>query len=51
MVIEFHNYEDSSVKSIAVNKRYNIKVTTRFMPGKLLRFEKLSLKSFIYDMI
>ena len=29
----------------------NIKVTTRFMSGKLLMFAKLSLKSFIYDMI
>ena len=39
MVIEFNNYEESSAKSIAVNKRYNIKVMTRFMPGKLLMFE------------
>ena len=27
-----------------------IKVTTRFMSGKLLMFAKLSLKSFIYDL-
>ena len=51
MVIEFNNHEAVSIKSIAVKKRNNIKVTTRFMPGKLLMFAKLSLKSFIYDMI
>ena len=36
MVIEFNNYEGASIKSIAVKKCNNIKVTTRFMSGKLL---------------
>ena len=36
MVIEFNNYEAASIKSIAVKKCNNIKVTTRFMSGKLL---------------
>ena len=51
MVTEFNNYEAASIKSTAVKKRNNIKVTTRFMSGKLLMFAKLSLKSFIYDVI
>ena len=41
--------ESSSIKSFAFKKRSEIKVTTRFMSGKLLMFAKLSLKSFIYE--
>ena len=51
MVIEFNNHQAASVKSIAVKKHNSIKVTTRFMSGKLLMFAKLSLKSFIYDVL
>ena len=47
MVIEFNDHETASIKSIAVKKRSSIKVTTRFMSGKLIMFAKLSLKSFI----
>ena len=36
MVIEFNDRESASIKSFAVNKRSQVKVTTRFMPGKLL---------------
>ena len=49
MVFDFSNRESASIKSFAVRKRYKIKVTTRFMSGKLLMFAKLSLKSFRYD--
>ena len=49
MLIDFNNKELDSIKSFAVKKRDKIKVTTRFMSGKLLMFAKLSLKSFIYD--
>ena len=51
MILEFNDHEAASIKSIAVKKRSSIKVTTRFMSGKLLMFAKLSLKSFIYDII
>ena len=51
MVIEFSDHEAASIKSIAVKKLCKIKVTTRFMSGKLLMFAKLSLKSFIHDII
>ena len=51
MVLEFNDRESaSSIKSFAVKKRNEIKVTTRFMPGKLLMFAKLSIRSFIYGL-
>ena len=49
MVIQFNDRESASIKSFAIKKRRQIKVTTRFMSGKLLMFSKLSLKSFIYE--
>ena len=50
MVAEFNGRESASIKSFAVKKRHEIKVTTRSISGKLLMFAKLSLKSFIYDL-
>ena len=51
MVLEFNDHEAASINSCAVKKCSNIKVTTCFMSGKLLMLAKLSLKSFIYDVI
>ena len=51
MVVEFNNHKSASIKSFAVNKQSIVKVATRFMSGKLLMFAKLSLKSFIYDLL
>ena len=51
MVIEFNNFESSSVKTIAVKSNNNIKCTTRFMSAKLLMYAKLSLKPFIYSLV
>ena len=48
MIMEFNKTESASIKSFAVKKKNVIKVTTRFMSGKLL-FAKLSLKSFVYS--
>ena len=50
MIIDFNDRESASIKSFAVKKKSQIKVTSRFMPGKLLMFAKLSLKSLIYDL-
>ena len=50
MIVEFNDHESASIKSFAVKKRNLIKVTSRFMSGKLLMFAKLSLKSFIYEL-
>ena len=41
----------TSIKSLAVKKQTEIKVTTRFANGKMLMFSKISLKSFVYDMV
>ena len=41
----------SSIKSVAINVNPNIKITTRFMKGKMLMFAKTSIISFVYDMI
>ena len=50
MVVEFNDRESASIKSFAVKKRNEIKMTSHFMSGKLLMFAKLILKSFIYDL-
>ena len=51
MIFEFNNRESASIKLYAVKKRANIKVISRFMAGKLLMFTKLSLKSFVCEII
>ena len=50
VVVEFNDSECASIKSFAVKKLNKIKMTTRFMCGKLLMFAKHSLKSFIDDL-
>ena len=49
MIVEFNDRESASTKSFVVKKRSEIKVTTRFMSGKLPMFANLSPKSFIYE--
>ena len=51
MVVEFNDHKSASIKSFAAKKYTSIKVTTRFMSGKLIMFAKLSLMSFIYEVI
>ena len=51
MVVEFDDREFASIKSFAVKNLSSIKVTSHFISGKLLMYAKLSLKSFIYDLI
>ena len=51
MIIEFTNCESASIKSFAVKKRNEVKVTSQFMSGKLLMFAKLPRKSFIYNLV
>ena len=45
------NNECNSIKSIIVKGDTNIDVSSSFIKGKMLMFAKLSLKSFVYDMI
>ena len=51
MVVEFDDRESASIKSFAVKNLSSIKATSNFISGKLLMYAKLSLKSFIYDLI
>ena len=50
-MIDFEECNSSSIKSIVVKGSTNIKVSSRFIKGKMLMFAKLSIKSFVYDMI
>ena len=40
-----------SIRSIAIEKSSKINLTTRFLNGKMLMFSKVSIKSFVYDLI
>ena len=50
-MIDFEENNCSSIKSLVVKSSQNIKVSSRFIKGKMLMFAKLSIKSFVYDMI
>ena len=50
-VIDFSDQDVASVKAVAVKKKDKVKITSRFMKGKMLMFSKISLKSFVYDII
>ena len=51
-MINFDKNECNSIKSIIVKTNTNIiDVSSRFIKGKTFMFAKLSLKSFVYDMI
>ena len=50
-MIDFDKNECNSIKLIIVKSDTNIDVTSRFIKGKMLMFAKLSIKSFVYDMI
>ena len=41
----------SSVRSLAVKKDTKINLATRFLKGKMLMFCKISVQSFVYDLI
>ena len=51
MMIEFDKNECNSIKSIVIKGNTTIDVSSRFIKGKMLMFAKLSLKSFVYNMI
>ena len=41
----------NSIKSIIVSGNITVDIITRFIKGKMLMFAKVSLKSFVYDII
>ena len=50
-LIDFEEEYSCSIKSIAIEKSSKIKLTTQFLNGKMLMFSKVSIKSFVYDLI
>ena len=50
-LIDFDQSQAASIKSLSIEKNVNVKLTTRFLNGKMLMFSKLSIKSFAYDII
>ena len=50
-MIDFDEEYTSSIKSVAIEKSSKINLTTRFLHGKMLMFSKVSIKSFVYDLI
>ena len=50
-MIDFEENNSSSIKSLVIKGSTNVKVSSRFIKGKMLMFAKLSIKSFVYDMI
>ena len=51
MIVDFCDEEAASIKSFATKEKEKIQVTTKFLSGKMLMFAKLSLMSFIYEML
>ena len=50
-MIDFEESSSCSIKALIVKASTNVKVTSRFIKGKMLMFAKLSIRSFVYDMI
>ena len=50
-LIDFDEEYSASIRSVAIKKNNQVKLTTRFLSGKMLMFSKVSIKSFLYDLI
>ena len=50
-IIDFSDQDTASVKALGVKTNDKLKITTRFVKGKMLMFSKISLKAFVYDLI
>ena len=50
-MIDLDEENTNGIKSLAVKKKSNVKLTTRFIKGKMLMFAKTLLHSFVYNMI
>ena len=50
-LIDFDEEYCSSIRSLAVKKSIKANLTTKYLNGKMLMFSKISLKSFVYDLI
>ena len=50
-IIDFSHQDTASIKSLGVKTNDKVKITTRFIKGKMLMFSKISLNTFVYDLI
>ena len=50
-MIDFDEEYSCSIRSITNEKSSKINLTTRFLNGKMLMFSKVSIKTFVYDLI
>ena len=50
-VLDFSFQDTGSVKALGIKKNEKVKITTRFIKGKMLMFSKISLKAFVYEII
>ena len=50
-LIDFDEQYSASIKSLSIQKNTKTDLTTRFLNGKMLMFSKVSIKSFVYDII
>ena len=50
-VINFDSNQANSIKSLAVQTKSTVDISTRFIKGKMLMFAKTSIQSFNYDII
>ena len=50
-MIEFDQEHSTSIKAVLVKQNPTVKITSRFLSGKMLMFAKVSIKSFVYDII
>ena len=50
-LINFDEDYSASIRSVAIEKNTKVNLTTRFLSGKMLMFSKVSIKSFVYDLI
>ena len=50
-MIDLDEEYSASIRSVAIEKNAKVNLTTRFLSGKMLMFSKVSIKSFLYDLI
>ena len=50
-IIDLSDQDTASIKALSIKTNDQVKITTRFIKGKMLMFSKVSLKSFVYDII
>ena len=50
-LVDFDEEYSSSIKSFVVEQSTEVNLTTRYLNGKMLMFRKVSIKTFVYNLI